>query len=259
MLKLNKNSPPKMTSSSYEGYTDINDDRSLYLTGEISSETVVDIIRSIHDINDNDNFYTKYYAITNCDYNPAPIKLYIDSVGGSVSAAMSLINAIETSATDVHTICMGECSSAALLIFITGHKRIAYRTSLFMYHELSSGSIGKLSDIREAVEMWDKLQQSIDEIFLAYTKFTKEELKDICSHKKDYTFDYKEAIDKGIVDQVHLSRKYPRDLEDLKAKGVSVTNEINELEECLEKVDDDQLLEALKMYLVKQEGNTNGD
>lgn len=251
MKKLFK---PKMMSTLSDSYTEINDDRDLYLTGEITVESVGDIIRAINDINSNDNYLTKYYAVTNCDYNPAPINIYINSVGGDVMAAMSLITTIENSLTPVHTHCIGEASSAGLLIFITGHKRIAYKSSMFMYHELSSGSIGKLKDLEESVEVWKQMQKNIDEIFTTYTKFTQEELNEIRAYKKDFTFYYKEAIEKGIVDQIILNSKYTKDLEDLKASNVTVkTNDDDELEELINQLSDEELIEALKSYVASKE------
>lgn len=231
-----------------ESYTEINDDRDLYLTGEITVESVNDIIRAINDINANDTYLTKYYAVTNCDYNPAPINIYINSVGGDVMAAMSLITMIESSLTPVHTHCIGEASSAGLLVFITGHKRFGYKSSMFMYHELSSGSIGRLKDLEESVEVWKQMQKNIDEIFTLYTKFTQEELDEIRAHKRDFTFYYKEAIEKGIVDQVILSSKYVKDLEELKDSGVMVTTE-NELEDLISQLTDEELTEALRAYV----------
>lgn len=253
MKMLNK-FKPKMMSDSSESYTEINDDRDLYLTGEITTESVGDLIRAINDINSNDNYLTKYYAVTNCDYNPAPINIYINSVGGDVMAAMSLITIIENSLTPVYTHCIGEASSAGLLVFITGHKRIAYKSSMFMYHELSSGSIGKLKDLEESVEVWKQLQKNIDEIFTTYTKFTQEELNEIRTYKKDFTFYYKEAIEKGIIDQIILNSRYSKDLEDLKASDVTVkTNDTDELDTLITQLSDEELLEALKSYVATKE------
>lgn len=251
MKKLFK---PKMMSTLSDSYTEINDDRDLYLTGEITVESVGDIIRAINDINSNDNYLTKYYAVTNCDYNPAPINIYINSIGGDVMAAMSLITTIENSLTPIHTHCIGEASSAGLLVFITGHKRIAYKSSMFMYHELSSGSIGKLKDLEESVEVWKQMQKNIDEIFTTYTNFTQEELDEIRSYKKDFTFYYKEAIEKGIVDQIILNSKYTKDLEDLKVSNITVkTNDSDELEDLISQLTDEELTVALKNYISTKE------
>lgn len=253
-MKMINKFKPKMMSDSSESYTEINDDRDLYLTGEITTESVGDLIRAINDINSNDNYLTKYYAVTNCDYNPAPINIYINSVGGDVMAAMSLITIIENSLTPVYTHCIGEASSAGLLVFITGHKRIAYKSSMFMYHELSSGSIGKLKDLEESVEVWKQLQKNIDEIFTTYTKFTQEELNEIRTYKKDFTFYYKEAIEKGIIDQIILNSRYSKDLEDLKASDVTVkTNDTDELDTLITQLSDEELLEALKNYVATKE------
>ena len=48
------------------------------------------------------------------------IRLYIDSPGGSVGAALSVYDVIQTSAAPVSTICMGTCGGAPVLVLAGG-------------------------------------------------------------------------------------------------------------------------------------------
>ena len=93
--------------------------KDLYLMGEISLESVLPVIQSIHEINRED-YNTPVDA-------REPINLYINSIGGDVIAAFTLISVMESSVTPINTHAVGEVLSAALLIFIVGDRRIAYK------------------------------------------------------------------------------------------------------------------------------------
>ena len=60
-----------------------------------------------------------------------PIKIYINSDGGELAAAFSIIDTIKMSKTPVWTINTGCAYSCGLEIFIVGHYRIAYPFSSF--------------------------------------------------------------------------------------------------------------------------------
>jgi len=62
-----------------------------------------------------------------------PIKIYINSIGGSLDAAMTIMNAIQISKTPVYTFNIGSVHRESFLAYIAGHKRFAYADSTFMY------------------------------------------------------------------------------------------------------------------------------
>ena len=62
-----------------------------------------------------------------------PIKIYINSIGGSLDAAMTIMNAIQISRTPVYTFNIGSVHRESFLAYIAGHKRFAYADSTFMY------------------------------------------------------------------------------------------------------------------------------
>ena len=67
-----------------------------------------------------------------------PIRLYIDSAGGSLTDTFTIIDAIALSKTPVYTICIGTAYSGGFFCFIAGHKRFAYPNASFLYHEGST-------------------------------------------------------------------------------------------------------------------------
>jgi ATP-dependent Clp protease protease subunit len=62
------------------------------------------------------------------------IKVYINSVGGSVMDGMSIYNAILTTTTKVDTYCVGVAASIAAVIFQAGRKHVMCDYGVLMFH-----------------------------------------------------------------------------------------------------------------------------
>lgn len=61
-----------------------------------------------------------------------PIKIYIDSYGGSLTAAFTIIDAIKMSKTPVYTINVGTAHKESLYVFLAAERRFAYPRSSFL-------------------------------------------------------------------------------------------------------------------------------
>lgn len=131
-----------------------------------------------------------------------PIKLYINSWGGSLIAAFIIINSIELSKTPVWTINVGAAYSAGFFIFIAGHKRFAYSLSSFLFHEGSTGGEGSIDahKFRNQADFYNKQLLQLKEHTLKYTSLTEEDYKKI--QKDDYWLTADEAIKKGVADEI---------------------------------------------------------
>lgn len=71
------------------------------------------------------------------------INIHINTVGGSVSSGLAIIEAIRESNAEVTTILDPEGYSMGSLIFLAGHKLAVSRHSRMMIHNYSSGMVGK--------------------------------------------------------------------------------------------------------------------
>ena len=129
-----------------------------------------------------------------------PIKLFIDSPGGDLVAAYTIINAIELSKTPVWTINIGSAYSAGFFIFIAGHYRIAYPLSSFLYHEGSCVMGGDAHKFRNQADFYKKQLDQLKKHTLKYTNLTEEDYEKIL--KDDYWLTAEEAMGKGIVDEI---------------------------------------------------------
>lgn len=193
-------------------------ERNLYLSGEVCEESVQDLISKIVEINEYDNkladeYYTKKSdALQNVfvfgdnvsleipPLDREPIMLYIDSGGGEVYSGFGLVNAITNSETDVITIVMGKAMSMALLIAMAGKERYAYKTSTFMYHDISTGEWGKLEEFKRTVNELERLEKIYDDMIIDWSYIQKPLLEYKKERTADWYFGGIDARRMGVVD-----------------------------------------------------------
>jgi ATP-dependent Clp protease protease subunit len=131
-----------------------------------------------------------------------PIQLHINSVGGSCYDGFGLVSVILSSKTPVHGYCDGYVMSMGFIIFAACHKRFGGRFSTFMYHEVSTMSWGKNTEIEEVTKENRRIQQLYDELIVERTNIKQNKLNAVKKGKKDWFFGVKEAIENGMVHEL---------------------------------------------------------
>ena len=174
------------------------DTRNIYLTDDISQDTVDTAIQNIIEFNQDDD---KDDAEKK-NFKRKPIHVFISSYGGDVYAALGLGDIIRTSQTPVYTYCMGKAMSAGLLIYCTGHKRFLYKYSTLMFHSIATFSQGKLQTIIEDVEECKRLQKIYNDIVCSRSKLTHKVLNKVVKDKKDWFIGTEEAVKLKLCDEV---------------------------------------------------------
>lgn len=132
--------------------------------------------------------------------NREPIKLYINSNGGSLLETFTVIDSIKMSKTPVWTICTGAAYSGGFFIFIAGHKRIAYPLASFLYHEGSTGNSADAGKFRNFADFYNKELEQLKDITLSYTNITPEQYKEHV--KDDWWLTSDEALGLGVCDEI---------------------------------------------------------
>ena len=177
-------------------------ERSLNLISVVNQDSINSLTKSIIEINEDDEYLSKLSELNGFTYNPRPIVLRCDTYGGYVYQCFGLLSVMEKSKIPIHTIVTGCAMSCGFMIAIAGHKRFAYDKSTFMYHQLSSGEIGKLKEMEEAVIEGKRLQKMIEDHVVDKTKITHEDLKKNYDKKKDWFVNSKRALKLGIIDAI---------------------------------------------------------
>jgi ATP-dependent Clp protease protease subunit len=148
------------------------------------------------------NEYDDAMEAENPKYVRMPIRIFINSAGGTLDEAFSLVSAIEASTTPVWTIALGKAYSAGFLILLAGHERYAQKRSTMMYHQGSAGISGEFSKVIEYAKHWESCQGLVDKYVIEKTKMKKKDLDAIFNNRTDSYMTTETALKLGVIDGV---------------------------------------------------------
>jgi ATP-dependent Clp protease protease subunit len=130
------------------------------------------------------------------------IKMYVNSPGGSVTAAMAIYDTMQYAKSDVATICVGQAASAAAVLLSAGAKgkRFALPNARVMIHQVMGGTEGQAKDIEIRAREMLRIKEQINKILSKHTgqNITKIE-KD---SDRDFFMTADEAKKYGIIDKI---------------------------------------------------------
>jgi ATP-dependent Clp protease, protease subunit len=134
------------------------------------------------------------------------IYLYINSPGGSVTAGLAIIDAMDFIKPDINTVAMGCVASMGSLIASSGTKgkRMMLSHCTHMIHQVSSGTRGTAMDMEIAMKETLRLNNVLTELYVRNTGKPFEQLKQDMS--RDFYMDAKQSIEYGLADKILLSR-----------------------------------------------------
>jgi ATP-dependent Clp protease protease subunit len=171
----------------------INDHGIFILGDEITSANTSDAIEFILE----KNLVVKTERLKN-------ITLIINSPGGEVPAAFALIDIMQGSSIPVHTLGLGQISSAGLLIFMAGKK--GYRTitpnTSILSHQYSWGSQGKEHELVAIIKEFTLTGKRMLNHYMKCTGLSEKKVKEILMPSSDVYLDADEAVKYNISDKV---------------------------------------------------------
>ena len=137
------------------------------------------------------------------------ISLYINSPGGSVTAALAIYDTMQFIRSDVATICIGQCASAAAILLASGAagKRSALPNSRILIHQPWGGTQGQVTDIEIQAKEMLRMRATLDDILSKHTGQSCEKIH--ADTERDNIMTAQEALEYGIVDNVMVDRDTP--------------------------------------------------
>lgn len=135
------------------------------------------------------------------------IKLYINSPGGSVTAAMAIYDTMNHIKPDVSTVCVGIAASAAAVLLSSGAKgkRYCLPNSEVMIHQVMGGAEGQATDIAIAAKHILRTKENLNKIL---SKNTGKSIKDVeTDAERDYWMTAEEAKKYGVIDEIITKSK----------------------------------------------------
>ncbi|MBU4141751.1 ATP-dependent Clp protease proteolytic subunit [Patescibacteria group bacterium] len=135
------------------------------------------------------------------------IHLYINSPGGSVTAALAIYDTIQYLKSNVSTICIGIAASAAAILLASGAKgkRFVLPNSEVLIHQVMGGASGQAVDIAIASRHILHVKDRINQILAKHTGQKIEKIEK--DTDRDFFMTAEEAKAYGIVDKIIVSKK----------------------------------------------------
>jgi ATP-dependent Clp protease protease subunit len=135
---------------------------------------------------------------------PKFIKMIINSPGGEIPAAFSIIDTMKGSKIPIYTYGLGEIASCGLMTFIAGEKGKRYitRNTAILSHQYSWGSFGKDHELMARVKEFNNTQIRILEHYKRCTGMDEKDIKKYLLPPEDVWLTAKEAVKYGIADEI---------------------------------------------------------
>jgi ATP-dependent Clp protease, protease subunit len=130
------------------------------------------------------------------------ITLYVNSPGGSVSAGLGIIDAMNFVRCDVGVVSFGMAASMGAMVLSSGAKgkRRILPNGKVMIHQVSGGFQGQSTDIEITARQTIQTNETLAEMLVANTGQPYEKIKK--DMERDYWMTATEAVEYGIVDEV---------------------------------------------------------
>ncbi len=135
------------------------------------------------------------------------IYLYINSPGGSVTAALAIYDTMNHIKPDVSTICVGMAASAGAVLLAAGQKgkRFALPNSEVMIHQIMGGAEGQATEIEIEARHILRVKEKINKILAKHTGQPLAQIEK--DTDRNFFMDAEEAKKYGVIDDVLKNKK----------------------------------------------------
>ena len=176
--------------------TILKENNHIYFHSEVNRDAIFELITHIRKA----EIENIVLAHTLNSDNAIPIFIHINSLGGSVFDAFTVIDVIQSCSVPVYTIIEGATASAGTLISIVGKKRYIRPNAHMLIHQLTSGFWGKMNEIEDDFTNNKHIMEKIINIYKKHATIPKKDLNDILKH--DLWWDADKCIQYGLVDEL---------------------------------------------------------
>ena len=130
------------------------------------------------------------------------IRLYINSPGGSVTAALAIYDTMQYVRPDVATVCIGQAASAAAVLLTSGAKgkRMSLPNARVLLHQVMGGVEGQVRDVEIQTKEMLRIKNQVNTIL---SKHSGQPMKKIeTDSDRDFFMTPEEAKEYGLIDNV---------------------------------------------------------
>ncbi len=174
----------------YDVYTRMLKDRIVFLTGVVREEMANHLVAQL--------------LLLESQNDKAPIVMYVNSPGGSVTHGMSIYDTMQYITSPIHTVVIGQAASMASLLACSGAHRSITTNSRHMIHQPLGGASGQATDVlihANELVRWKEVLTSI------YQKHTGQEYSKLeADMERDNYMTAEQAKEYNLVDEIVENR-----------------------------------------------------
>ena len=170
----------------YDVYTRMLKDRIIFLSGVVGEEMAGHLVAQL--------------LLLESQNDKAPIIMYVNSPGGSVTHGMSIYDTMQYITSPIHTVVIGQAASMASLLACSGAHRSITTNSRHMIHQPLGGASGQATDVLIHANELLRWKEVLTGIYEKHTPQTLETLQQ--DMERDNYMTAKQALAYGLVDEI---------------------------------------------------------
>lgn len=180
--------------------------RYLNIVGEINEQTLETILDDIKNLREEElEFIDVFCEETGQEREEvvgmlSPILINISTFGGIIDCGFSILDALSTLESPIHTRVNGYCMSTGLMLVLAGEVRECGPYATFMYHTVAYGVEGTVSRHKNQMDSAKDIQKRMDKLILEKTNIKEKQLKKYLN--TDWYFDAEQALELGVVNAI---------------------------------------------------------
>ena len=186
--------PKRKAGDANEKHISVQDNK-IYFYAGVNRNSCVELNKKIGELETKSLTLSKTLGIL-----PPPIKVFINSGGGTIVSGIASMDTILRCQVPVHTHVDGFSASAATFLTVVGEERYMSRNSYMLVHQLSTTFWGTYANFEDEKKNLDLMMDTIKNVYKEYTKLPMKKLDDILKH--DLMWDAKTCLKYGMIDEI---------------------------------------------------------
>jgi ATP-dependent Clp protease, protease subunit len=170
----------------YDVYTRMLKDRIVFLTGVVAEDMANHLVAQL--------------LLLESQNDKAPIIMYVNSPGGSVTHGMSIYDTMQYISSPVHTVVIGQAASMASLLACSGAHRSITTNSRHMIHQPLGGASGQATDVLIHANELLRWKEVLTNIYQIHSLQPIEKLQQ--DMERDNYMTAQQALEYNLVDEI---------------------------------------------------------
>lgn len=149
----------------------------IFFSGDIVEQSMIELIEKV------DEVFETIERLKRKTGMELPLKLMINSPGGSVKSGFMAIDYIKTLPVKIETYVLGQAASMGFMLWLIGDKRDMAENSTLLIHQLRTGFAGRKDELEDYMKHIGNLHNQLVNFTMKATGLGKEKVEELFSRE----------------------------------------------------------------------------